>query len=546
MRMAPPGRVRYERAMSEQEAQIPAHVELRTIGDEDNTRRGSGTTFFTIWGGTSLSINGAGASADALHELIETGMLESIERIDIGKAAGLETLPETISKLTQVTSFRTAAPALRDGAALYGLTGLERVLLEGASKLELPAGIAALTSLRELTVSSKYVLTLPPDLVELPALRSVKVSKGLQGALDELAPNLPCVLLSKRYGFDNSFGALVLTHPADIAGLARLADAGWLDETESIELHASAGLESLPTSLGRLTKLKKLIIKSPRFNDWPSLYRLKNLEEICIEGKAAGALPEGISQLGKLRVLVVRASGISALPSDLATMTQTEVIRVPGALKDRLAGILTERRMRSVLGRFEDWLNEHDKEFLGKLQPGLTDARITEITAALGIELPPEVRALYRWRNGEPGEDGRFVFFRSFLPLENACRVWEQLRAMNRCDEWAVNGKQPPGTWSEHWFPMFTWSNGFHLCVDLHGTYRGKRGQILEAWLKDEDRNLVASDLGSWLDGFVAALEQGFVVQESSEWNWDGMVTPAHFKRRLKGYPIKKEKSQAP
>lgn len=43
------------------------------------------------------------------------------------------------------------------------------------------------------------------------------------------------------------------------------------------------------------------------------------------------------------------------------------------------------------------------------LQPGLTDAQIDEITGPVNLELPDEMRAWWRWRNGEPA--------RTYIPI---------------------------------------------------------------------------------------------------------------------------------
>jgi cell wall assembly regulator SMI1 len=206
--------------------------------------------------------------------------------------------------------------------------------------------------------------------------------------------------------------------------------------------------------------------------------------------------------------------------------------------------------MADVLARFESWLQEHAPDYMESLAPGLAEARIDEIGAKLGFELPEPVRTLYRWRDGDPEEDGRLLFSRIFMPLESAIEQHRMLTEMLEVGEWADDsGRQAPSIWSPEWFPVFTWDNGFHLCVDMGGAYGGRPGQVVEVWLKDEDRSIVAPDLTSWLDAQVSSLEAGLWRFEEDHEQWepaDEGAYRAFFAERLPGYPIERSADELP
>lgn len=48
----------------------------------------------------------------------------------------------------------------------------------------------------------------------------------------------------------------------------------------------------------------------------------------------------------------------------------------------------------------ERWVSGGLTDLVTHLEPGLSDARIDELTGPLGIRLPPELRTWFAWRNG--------------------------------------------------------------------------------------------------------------------------------------------------
>jgi cell wall assembly regulator SMI1 len=86
-----------------------------------------------------------------------------------------------------------------------------------------------------------------------------------------------------------------------------------------------------------------------------------------------------------------------------------------------------------VLARFERLLADKAPAILAALQPGLTDEQINAIEAQHGLKLPPDLRALYRWRDGtRPAGPDAFPGHR-FVPLGEAVaeRVGLQRQVQN-------------------------------------------------------------------------------------------------------------------
>lgn len=73
--------------------------------------------------------------------------------------------------------------------------------------------------------------------------------------------------------------------------------------------------------------------------------------------------------------------------------------------------------------RLRAWREANDPTWKDTLQPGLSDREIDRLAEPLApFKLPEELRALYRWRNGETGGG---LFDREFQPLERAIEDYQ-------------------------------------------------------------------------------------------------------------------------
>ena len=62
--------------------------------------------------------------------------------------------------------------------------------------------------------------------------------------------------------------------------------------------------------------------------------------------------------------------------------------------------------MQNLWMRFEAWLATNAPQLLDELNPGATNAELSELATAIGAELPVDFQHFYRIHNGQQGEAG--------------------------------------------------------------------------------------------------------------------------------------------
>jgi cell wall assembly regulator SMI1 len=118
------------------------------------------------------------------------------------------------------------------------------------------------------------------------------------------------------------------------------------------------------------------------------------------------------------KLIIATAFGVVLGGTVLAALAVVAVMRVGLHTKDAFypdAGPMppvVSESMDEVLARFEAALQKHAPDSLQHLQPGLSTETIAELERAGGFQLPEEMRALYRWRNGVPPQD-----FTDIIPI---------------------------------------------------------------------------------------------------------------------------------
>ncbi|MEC7521410.1 MAG: SMI1/KNR4 family protein [Myxococcota bacterium] len=531
---------------------IPARC-ARVVAHGEPLDAGPGETLYTLQINGTLKIEGA-ASLETLREAVESGFFDQVSWIAVDRDAQLERFPENLGRLP-LEGMSIGSDRFTGWDTLAALPIASLFLEEWVSRLG--EGLGANTSLRELRLQSAKNLTeLPSDFRQLKLTR-VTFHKGQIDALRAHLEHMPSLVAAtvagagvRLQGGQLSIGNPTGNHRAlwrDWHGHERaleLAFDGFGEPVTRLVLEPQSTLPALPAP-SRLPDVEAVVVHSGALDDWSSVFRLGSLKSLVVDKKASGSL-EGISALTKLETLIVKAKGVTELPAEIAGMRSLETIEVSPALRPALEPMSDARTalaLEAVLERLERALAQTAPDYLASLAPGVDDAALDAVEAELGVSLPATVRALYRWRDGHLKQDGRFVYLRSFESLASAASTWKMLREMERAGEWARDGEQPPGVWSDRWFPFARWSNGLHLCVDLEGTYRGRRGQVLEVWMKDSDRQIVAPDLTAWLDVFVRALEDGSIRETAGgDLHWDR--PPAY--AAMRGYPVRKTSRQAP
>jgi len=200
------------------------------------------------------------------------------------------------------------------------------------------------------------------------------------------------------------------------------------------------------------------------------------------------------------------------------------------------------------------------------LLPGASEAEIVAVEDALGHRLPDDLRALYRYADGQidpwglpigspPGYDGErfgamFGHF-VFLPLERALEqhrgrleTYADFEPEDFAEPWGLRPDDPidPIDWQETWFGFAGDTNGY--AVDLAPPRGGSVGQIVQIG-PDSERRLVASSLTELLERAAANLDpeqpgrldldddSGYddpvhpSVQFEMDWTWTPPIPPS-------------------
>lgn len=181
--------------------------------------------------------------------------------------------------------------------------------------------------------------------------------------------------------------------------------------------------------------------------------------------------------------------------------------------------------MQEIWVQIESWMGANAPDALDLLQPGASDAQITELEDVLSIQLPEDVKSSYRIHNGQSGY-GWLINGREFLSLEriqDEWQVWKELLDSGtfQTEEGQDQGSEPePGIcnvwWSSKWIPLTYDGSGNHDCLDLSPAEGGTVGQIITMWHDDADRRIVAPSFRAWLTQYAEGLASGrFIFSEA-------------------------------
>jgi cell wall assembly regulator SMI1 len=165
-----------------------------------------------------------------------------------------------------------------------------------------------------------------------------------------------------------------------------------------------------------------------------------------------------------------------------------------------------------------------------RLRPGLSADQVAALERYVGYRFPTTLRCLYRWRDGQEPDSEPFRGGSHLLSAAEVRSAWTMLTGY--VDDGTFDR---PQWWDRGWVPFLGNPTGSHLCVDLYGSFTGRRGQVLAFWPHDADRPVVAPSLAAWLRHFVAQLEAGRwrLNADTGAFEYAGRRKPA-----IPGYPI--------
>lgn len=156
----------------------------------------------------------------------------------------------------------------------------------------------------------------------------------------------------------------------------------------------------------------------------------------------------------------------------------------------------------AILERLGQWLHQHRRRYAAGLLPGASAAELDATQTALGITLPPDLRALLTWHNGQSGD---FIGH-----LENNWDLMSAGRIMEAKHELDAGDRTQTG-WQPAWLPFLEDDDGNHLFLDTSQP----GNPVREFWQGNPDHATAAPSLAAWLEQFVAAVEKGQYHEDS-------------------------------
>jgi cell wall assembly regulator SMI1 len=153
----------------------------------------------------------------------------------------------------------------------------------------------------------------------------------------------------------------------------------------------------------------------------------------------------------------------------------------------------------TLLARLGKWFTEHRPRYAKGLRPGADPAKLEALRARLGMELPPELRALLTWHDGQ-GTDFTGSFEQSWA-LMSADRIGAGRQEMLTD---AASGWQPA------WVPFLEDGRDNFLFLDTSRPGNPVRSY----WQGNHEQAVAAPSLTAWLQDFVTTVEHGGYVED--------------------------------
>jgi cell wall assembly regulator SMI1 len=245
--------------------------------------------------------------------------------------------------------------------------------------------------------------------------------------------------------------------------------------TREIEL----GGERLALTLGKEGISVRVVgtrNKPPRELSWAALLCLLTRQ------RTPAAAPTGEELAAAIKALKTGSAPAAAAPP--------EKTPAPPPVDDQV---------KALLDRLERWLKKHRARYLTALHPGATDAELDALQADLGVTLPPSLRALLVWHNGQGGDFvGAFEASWRLLSAAGIAALHSEVLAEEKSG------------WQKPWVPLLADDRDNCVFLDTSQT----PAPVRACWQGTKDQPVLAPSLAAWLEDFVAAVERGAYVED--------------------------------
>ena len=177
--------------------------------------------------------------------------------------------------------------------------------------------------------------------------------------------------------------------------------------------------------------------------------------------------------------------------------------------------------MEEVWKQYENWLAANWPNGLKALNPPASEAEITALENAIGINLPSDFIECLKIHNGQSDESG--LFDRDiFLSTHEILREWAIWKELLDSEDFKGYESEPEigvrnDWWHSKWIPFTANGYGDNFCLDLAPIGNGNAGQILSMLHDDPRRGLLAPNFEAWFSKYVSAVIAGDYVFSEKE-----------------------------
>ena len=175
--------------------------------------------------------------------------------------------------------------------------------------------------------------------------------------------------------------------------------------------------------------------------------------------------------------------------------------------------------IRETWYRIRSWHKKITPPATFRVNRGTTERRLARFEETLGTSVPSEFRDSYLAHNGT-GESW-LLYHGSLLSLDGILRFWNRYKLWQRekgygvGEDWVphnINGPIKPLWWNVRRLPITDNGGGDPVTVDLDPANGGTVGQIIKVNHEVGPTNVLATDIGAWLEEIATGLEAGRYV----------------------------------
>ncbi len=259
----------------------------------------------------------------------------------------IEELPEEIVHLTYLKKLVIGGNLITNFAlvnfqdALCSLTDLVHLDLSFNNIINIPSNISNLKMLKHLDLSKNKITILPDEIGDLENLEKLFLEGNqiseIPASIGKMR-RLSCLILGNWFGGGNN----LLTLPSEIGQLSELrrliieenqitnlpSDIGFLSNLKELDL-TDNNLTELPDTIGGLNKLEYLDLESNKFMKVPlAITYLKNLKVLNMCKNNISEIPSEISQLSNLKKLSIYWNNLREIPDEIGRLNQLKILDI--------------------------------------------------------------------------------------------------------------------------------------------------------------------------------------------------------------------------